>query len=252
MKYNQFENLSCYEEFEIQVALTGISKIDILKEIGHKINNYYFFVSSDGVFNWFDLKGNHIEEPCILKAIEQKHIPITITKCVIPNSVTSIGDNAFWRCESLKEITIPNNVTSIGNNTFYNCESLKEITIPNSVTSIGYCAFACCDSLTSITIQNSITSINSWVFSYCNSLTSITIPDSVTSISYCAFSHCASLTSITIPNNVIDICNTTFYGCNALKEVIFKGKTLEEVKQMVNYPFRIEDESIIKCDLIGI
>lgn len=42
MNYNQFSNLSCYEEFEIQTDLIGISKIDILKEIGHKIYNYYF------------------------------------------------------------------------------------------------------------------------------------------------------------------------------------------------------------------
>ena len=43
MNYNQFFNLSCYEEFEIQCTLTGISKVDILKEIGHQIKNYYSF-----------------------------------------------------------------------------------------------------------------------------------------------------------------------------------------------------------------
>ena len=66
MNYNQFKNISCYEEFEIKSSLTGISKIDILKEIGHQINDYYFFVSNDGTFNWFDLEGNHIENPGIL------------------------------------------------------------------------------------------------------------------------------------------------------------------------------------------
>ena len=48
---NQFKNISCYEEFEIQSTLTGISKVDILKEIGYKIDNYYFFISEDGIFN---------------------------------------------------------------------------------------------------------------------------------------------------------------------------------------------------------
>ena len=120
---NQFSNLSCYEEFEIQCALVGISKIDILKEIGHKIYyNYYFFISNDGIFNWYDLKGNHIEEPCILKAIEQKYIPKTITKCVIPESVTSIGDSSFYCCELLKEITIPDAVTYIDKSAFAFCE----------------------------------------------------------------------------------------------------------------------------------
>ena len=252
MNYNIFKNLSCYEEFEIQCALTGISKINILKKIGHQIDGYYFFISDDGVFNWFDLKGNHIKDPCILKEIEQKHIPITITKCVIPNSVTSIGDNAFWRCESLKEITIPNNVTSIGDSSFYCCKLLKEITIPDAVTYIDKSAFAFCKSLKEITIPDSVTSIGEYAFYNCESLKEITIPDSVTSIGYCAFACCESLTSITIQNSITSISNTTFHGCNALKEVIFKGRTLEEVKQMENYPFGIKDESIIKCDLMGI
>ena len=181
---NQFSNISCYEEFEIQCALAGISKVDVLKEVGHKIYyNYYFFISNDGIFNWYDLKGNHIEEPCILKAIEQKYIPKNIVKCVIPNSVTNIGNSAFWFCESLKEITIPDNVTSIGD---------------------------------------------------------------------FVFSCCTSLTSITIPNSVIDIGYNVFHKCTSLNEVIFKGKTLDEVKQMKNYPFGITNESIIKCDLMGI
>ena len=51
MNYNQFYNLSCYEEFEILCALMSISKIGVLKEIGHQVNDYYFFVSNDGIFN---------------------------------------------------------------------------------------------------------------------------------------------------------------------------------------------------------
>ena len=92
---NQFSNLSCYEEFEIQSTLAGISKIDVLKEIGHKIDDYYFFIFNDNIFNWFDLNGNHVENPCILKELKNVHIPKTITKCVIPDSVTHIGYGAF-------------------------------------------------------------------------------------------------------------------------------------------------------------
>ena len=171
MNYTQFSNLSCYEEFEIQCDLLGISKLDILKEIGHKIDNYYFFVSNDGIFNWFDLEGNHVENPGILKEIKERHIPKNITKCDIPDSVTNIDEYAFSCCKSLKEIIIPNSVKHIGNYTFYDCESLISITIPNSV------------------------------------------------------------------------------NCESLKEVIFKCKMLDEVKRMKNYPFGIEDESIIKCEI---
>ena len=170
MNYEQFSNLSCYEEFEIQCDLRGISKIDVLKEIGDKINDYYFFVSNNGVFNWFDLDGNHVENPGILKEIKEKYIPKTITKCIIPNSVTSIGDCAFYRCESLKEITIPNSVTSIGDYSFYKCDSLKEITIPNSVKEIGDYTFYNCKLLKEIIIPNSVESIGNGAFCFCDSL----------------------------------------------------------------------------------
>jgi hypothetical protein len=180
MNYNQFSNISCYEEFEIQCALTGISKVDILKKIGHKIDNYYFFISEDGIFNWFDLNGNHIENPGILKTLKEEHIPVSISKCIIPNSVTRINYDTFAFCASLNEITILNSVTYIGDDAFYDCSALKKITIPDTVTSIG---------------------------------------------------------------------DSAFLYCESLKEVIFKGKSLEEVKQMENYPFGIKDESIIKCDV---
>lgn len=124
---NQFKNLSCYEEFEILSSLMGISKVDVLENIGHRIDNYYFFISNDGIFNWFDLVGNHIENPGVLKELKNYHIPDNITKCIIPNSVTSIGAKAFCYCELLTSITMHNNVTNIGDYAFYYCDSLKEI-----------------------------------------------------------------------------------------------------------------------------
>ena len=124
---NQFSNLSCYEEFEIQCTLIGISKLDVLKEIGHQVNDYYFFVSNDGIFNWFDLDGNHIGDPGVLETLVHDYIPYNITKCIIPNSVTSIGYWAFCYCTSLTSISIPNSITCIGYKPFYKCNFLKEI-----------------------------------------------------------------------------------------------------------------------------
>ena len=72
----------------------------------------------------------------------------SLTSIVIPNSVTSIGNGAFYGCDSLTSVTIPDSVTSIGKEAFANCKSLKSITIPNSVTSIGVDAFVACSSLT--------------------------------------------------------------------------------------------------------
>ncbi|MBQ8504823.1 MAG: leucine-rich repeat protein, partial [Clostridia bacterium] len=76
-----------------------------------------------------------------------------VTELVIPDSVTSIGNYAFYGCGSLTSITIPDSVTSIGGSAFYNCSSLINITIPDNVTSIGYSAFYNCSSLSSVTFE---------------------------------------------------------------------------------------------------
>ncbi len=140
----------------------------------------------------------------------------SLTSLTIPNSVTSIGDFAFVGCYSLTSLTIPNSVTAIGDYAFWQCSSLISLTIPDSVTSIGKDAFSSCYRLTSLTIPDSVTFIEKGAFSGCPRLTSLTIPNSVTSISDYAFSSCESLTSLTIPNSVTSIGDYAFSSCESL------------------------------------
>ncbi len=152
-----------------------------------------------------------------------------ITNVYLYDSVTSIGNSAFYNCSSLTSITIPDSVTSIGESAFQGCSSLTSITIPDSVTSIGNCAFLSCSSLTSITIPDSVTSIGNCAFLSCSSLTSITIPDSVTSIGDGAFEYCSSLTSITIPDSVTSIDSSAFYCCSGLTSITI-GNSVTSIK----------------------
>ena len=152
---------------------------------------------------------------------------------VIPNSVTSIGDWAFYKCSGLTSVTIPNSVTSIGQHAFDWCSGLTSVTIPNSVTSIGDYAFRDCDGLTSVHISDiaawcniDFDAYNSNPLDYAHHLylngeevKDLVIPNSVTSIGDWAFYGCSGLTSVTIPNSVMSIGDYAFEDCSGLTSV---------------------------------
>lgn len=82
----------------------------------------------------------------------------------MPNSVISIGKEAFENCTSLQNIEIPNSVTTIGRNAFYKCTSLQSIEIPNSITTIEVWTFKDCTALQNIHIPSSVTTIKNDAF----------------------------------------------------------------------------------------
>ena len=175
-----------------------------------------------------------------------------IKSATIGDSVTSIGERAFYGCSGLTSVIIGNSVTSIGDDAFQYCSGLTTVIIGNSVSSIGVNAFSDCTSLTSVAIPNSVSSIGRYAFFGCFGLTSINvaesnlnyssiegvlfnkekttiitypiaktaasyvIPNSVTRIENYAFRDCSSLTSVTIGNSIISIGVGAFYGCTGL------------------------------------
>ena len=152
-------------------------------------------------------------------AIIETNSNTLITGCsstVIPESVTSIGVDAFYDHSNLTTINIPESVTSIENAAFYGCRNLTTITIPKSVTSIGDYAFYECSNLTAINIIKGVMYIGNYAFKNCSRLTTINIPESVRGIGNCAFYKCSNLTSINVDegNTVYDSRNS----CNAIIE----------------------------------
>ncbi|MDR0605491.1 MAG: leucine-rich repeat domain-containing protein [Bacteroidales bacterium] len=213
--------------------------------------------NNEGIKIYYDIISS--TSPLTVKVIYHTYsgsivIPSAVTYNNNIYSVTTIGNKAFYNCNSLTAINIPHSVTTIENGAFVYCNNLTRIdvdtnnpnyssvdgvlfnkqkntliqypsgktgsySIPYSVAVIENYAFFSCTGLTDIIIPNSVTAIGEVAFASCSGLTSVTVPNSVTMITDWAFSACSSLTSVTIPNSVIGIGNHAFSSCRSLTAI---------------------------------
>lgn len=179
---------------------------------------------------------------------------------VVPNSVTSIGSEAFHGCTGLTSITIPNSVTSIGYYAFQDC-SLTSIHIPSSVTSIGQDfanAFNHCHSLTSITVDSdnpvfdSRDNCNAIIKTATNKLIAgcrnTQIPNSVETIGMYAFSLDTNFLSLHIPSSVTSIDANAFVCYNYLESIsVDEGNTTYDSRDNCNAIIETATNSMILC-----
>ena len=176
----------------------------------------------------------------------------SITNIILPNTLQTISNSAFFGCSSLASITLPNSLKTIGEHAFYICRSLPSITLPSSLESVGHYAFVYCDALsqltvatnnlyyqsinnvlfnkdatelvhhpaglnaTTYTVPDDVVTISPGAFNNGNSLTQIFLSTSLQTLGDYAFSNCSSLESITLPENLQSIGDYAFSKCTSL------------------------------------
>ena len=168
----------------------------------------------------------------------------SLKNITIPESVTSIGEDAFYDTAYYNNeekwengvlyigthliraktsingtYTIKDGTKCIASSAFYECENLTSITMPESVTTMGSGVFWKCKKLENVVLSSNLTSIESWTFYQCDILSNIIIPDSVTLIGSSAFEYCKKLETVQIGNGVATIGSKAFCECNSLTSI---------------------------------
>ena len=225
----------------------GCNKTDTITDVGSKLPTIYsegllFVENSDGLSYSLAGKGdcNDID---IVVPLSYNGKPITaisdnafedesIRSIVLPNSITKIGQKAFYFCLQLESVNIPNDTVSIGSTAFCGCKKITKIHIPSKVSDIGFLAFRMCENLTTITVDELNQHYSSdghnlynkekdtiILFAIGQTTTEFSIPDTVTIIGEYSFEDAENLVSIRMPNTVTIIETSAFDGCKKLKEI---------------------------------
>lgn len=156
----------------------------------------------------------------------------------LPNSLDEIGEDAFYSCNQLTQITLPDGLEYIGESAFCNCRKLESVRIPKTVKNIGYYAFDCYNyyqenyGIKSIEVdpENKVYASENGVL-FDKAMTelikypsskkdkSYAVPEGVVTISDRAFNSCPEISSVTLPQSVAYIGSYAFYKCGKLIDI---------------------------------
>lgn len=172
---------------------------------------------------------------------------------ILPDTIETIGEYAFYKCESLSRMNLPSAVSVIGDYAFYGCTHWKNAIIPSNAHTIGIAAYAACFDIKEINVPASVINIGDMAFSGCSRLVNIivdeanplwrsvdgvlyskdmktiysyplgrknevfTIPEGVENIHYKAFALNTKLTKINLPSTIKTIGEEVFIAAPTIK-----------------------------------
>lgn len=234
--WNQMDKTSQFNSKDFNISKNKLnSMFDIVKE-------KYEEIKQETIQNIKESLKEKLKNLKHIQKIEKEYFTELerpyLTELNLPNNIIIIGDYAFSNCENLKSITISNSVASIGRGAFIHCKNLTSVNIPDGIKTIKQQTFYKCENLIKITLPDSVIHIDDGAFTECESLTEINFSKNLQTIGSYAFQWCNSLKSIILPATIKEIGKFAFFpiGKN-LTSIVFKGKTMDEVKTMDNYPW---------------
>ena len=204
---------SCGDNATYELSMDGTLTISGTGEINKEGQIYSPFAKSTNI------KKVIINEGITQIGEEMFYYCQGITQVSLPDSVNQVRNLAFDGCQSLEDIKMSSNITQIGNAAFAGCSQLNQLTLPEKIEYIGDSAFSGCSALTQVQLPKGLKQIDAGAFSDCIQLKQVDIPAGVTAIKSNTFDGCSSLENVKIPNTVESIEQNAFYDCQALTQI---------------------------------
>lgn len=218
------EDKTCEVTYKASTAYSYTGDVVIPSVV--KYNEIDYKVIGIGKSTFYCCKMNTVQLPATIEYIAEQAFMSTynLSSIIIPESVTKIGNSAFYNSKALTSVDIiGEGLKEIGNQAFYDCLLLKEFYMPNSVVSVGELCFSqyfnkthC---LEKVHLSESLQTIPGGIFNGCNNLLSVNIPSKIEVIGKGAFLGCTSLQEIIFPDKLEVIGNAAFRDCNSLTTI---------------------------------
>lgn len=168
----------------------------------------------------------------------------SVKSLTVSDTISSIGDYAFYGMTALESVKLSSNTQSIGNYAFSFCSSLTSVSIPEGVTSVGVSAFEGCRALKSVKLPTTVTSLGERTFAFCRTLETVIIPCKPESgIGSWCFKECEKLSTLAT------VADVTF-AADALEDAAIgadKVKNIQTLSQtVINVYYKDADGNTVK------